>query len=116
MLQKFNRSQQLYLQLFQSGTWGLSGELQWWYLLSYLGSWSSIDAAKNNTVIAFNYNKGDIITVDYDPAECKLVFRKKGTEEVYTIEFEAKDDDELYLCGLFYYNNDEIEFIGYDEE
>lgn len=67
-------------------------------------------------MIAFSYNKGDIITVDYDPTECKLVFRKKGTEENYTIEFEAKDDDELYLCGLFYYNNDEIEYIGYDEE
>jgi hypothetical protein len=25
--------------------------------------------------------------VDYDPTECKLVFRKKGTEENYTIEF-----------------------------
>jgi hypothetical protein len=28
-----------------------------------------------------------VITVDYDPAETKLVFRKKGTEEIYTIEF-----------------------------
>ena len=84
--------------------------------MPHLGSWSSIDSAKNNTVIAFSYNKGDIITLEYDPAETKLVFRKKGTEENYTIEFEQKDDDELYLCGLFYYNNDEIEFIGYDDE
>lgn len=36
------------------------------------------------------------------------MFRKKGTEEMHTIEFEVKDDDELYLCGLFYYNNDEL--------
>jgi hypothetical protein len=67
-------------------------------------------------VIAFSYSKGDTITVEYDPVESKLVFRKKGTEENYTIEFESKEDDELYLCGLFYYNNDEIEFIGYDDE
>ena len=46
----------------------------------HLGSWSSIDAAKNNTVIAFSYAKNDIITVDYDPNETKLVFKKKGTE------------------------------------
>jgi hypothetical protein len=57
-------------------------------------------------VNAFNYYKGDIVTVDYDPTENKLVFRKKGTEESYTIEFEQKEDDELHLCGLFYYNND----------
>lgn len=55
--------------------------------MPHLGSWSSIDSAKNNTVIAFSYNKGDIITLEYDPAESKLVFRKKGTEENYTIEF-----------------------------
>lgn len=48
--------------------------------MSYLGSWSSINAAKNNTVNAFNYYKGDTITVDYDPNDNKLVFRKKGTE------------------------------------
>jgi hypothetical protein len=31
-------------------------------------------------VIAFSYAKGDVITVDYDPADTKLVFRKKDTE------------------------------------
>ena len=61
--------------------------------MSYLGSWSSINAAKNNTVNAFNYYKGDTITVDYDPNDNKLVFRKKGTEQSYTIEFEQKEDD-----------------------
>jgi hypothetical protein len=33
----------------------------------YIGSWSSIDAAKNNTVIAFSYVKDDIVTIEYDP-------------------------------------------------
>ena len=76
----------------------------WWYV----GSWSSIDSSKNNQVTAFNYYVNDIITVEYDPNECKVVFRRKGSEDTHTIEFEAKDNDELYLCGLFYYNNDEI--------
>ncbi|MCB0369876.1 MAG: hypothetical protein KDD45_10685 [Bdellovibrionales bacterium] len=48
--------------------------------------------------------------------ECKVTFRRKNGDESHMIEFEAKDDDELYLCGLFYYNNDEIEYLGYDDE
>ena len=84
--------------------------------LTILGSWSSIDSGKNNTVNSFSYYVGDVIVVEYDPNETKVVFKKKGTEESHTIEFEAKEDDELYLCGLFYYNNDEIEYLGYEEE
>jgi len=80
------------------------------------GSWSSIDSTKNNTVNSFNYAKDDTIIVEYLPEESKVVFRKKGTELIHTIEYEAKDDDELYLCGLFYYNNDEIEYLGYEED
>lgn len=77
------------------------------------GSWSSVDASKNNVVTAFNYYKDDIILITYDPDESKVTFKKKGTEESYTLEFEQVEGDELYLCGLFYYNNDEIEFLGY---
>lgn len=58
-----------------------------------LGSWSSTDSGKNNTVNAFNYYKDDVIIVDYDPTESKVVFRKKNTEESYTLEFEVKEDD-----------------------
>jgi hypothetical protein len=45
-----------------------------------LGSWSSIDSSKNNTVNSFNYYVGDTIIVEYEPNESKVVFRKKGTE------------------------------------
>ena len=58
----------------------------------------------------------DIVTVEYDPNENKVVFRRKDSEDTHTIEFEVKDNDELYLCGLFYYNNDEIEYLGYENE
>lgn len=44
------------------------------------------------------------------------MFKKKGTEESHTLEYEASEGDELYLCGLFYYSNDEIEFLGYADE
>jgi hypothetical protein len=50
--------------------------------------------------------------VSYEPDESKVVFKKKGTEETHTLEYEANDADELYLCGLFYYSNDEIEYLG----
>jgi len=50
------------------------------------GSWSSIDSTKNNTVNAFSYYVNDIVLVEYDPTELKVVFRKKGTEESHTIE------------------------------
>ena len=80
-----------------------------------LGSWSSIDSSKNNVVTSFNFYKDDVIIVNYNPSDSTIVFKKKGTEESHTLEFENKDDDELHLCGLFYYNNDEIEYMGYDE-
>lgn len=79
----------------------------------YIGSWSSIDSSKNNTVNAFSYYKNDTVCVEYLPDENKVVFSKEGTEESHTIEFEAKDDDELCLCALFYYKDDEIEYLGY---
>jgi len=44
------------------------------------------------------------------------VFKKKGTEESHTLEYEKVEGDELCLCGLFYYNNDEIEYLGYADE
>lgn len=65
---------------------------------------------------SFNFQKGDTISVEYEPNDNKVTFRKKGTEDIHHVEYEPRDDDELYLCGLFYYNNDEIEYLGYDEE
>lgn len=51
------------------------------YLISSNGgSWSSIDAGKNNQVTSFNFYKNDVITVEYDPVESKIIYRKKGTE------------------------------------
>ena len=65
---------------------------------------------------AFNYYVNDTVTVEYDPIESKVIFRRKGTEDTHTLEVEVKDNDELHLCGLFYYNNDELEYLGYEEE
>jgi hypothetical protein len=45
----------------------------------YIGSWSSINASKNNVVNAFNYYVNDTIIVSYDPEDTKIVFKKKGT-------------------------------------
>jgi hypothetical protein len=55
------------------------------------------------------------VIVEYEPSETKIVFRKKGSEETHTLEYEVREDDELYLCALFYYSNDEIEFVAEDD-
>ena len=71
-----------------------------------------MDASKNNVVTSFHFAKNDIVIVSYQPDEGKVVFSKKGTTESHTIEIEQKEDDEFYLCNLFYYSNDEIEYLG----
>lgn len=58
-------------------TWLALMEVSYWVIV---GSWSSINASKNNTVTAFNYYKDDVIIVEYEPDDLKVVFRKKGTE------------------------------------
>ena len=91
--------------------------MQWRYFIFYfLGSWSSSNASKNNVVNAFSYYANDTILVSYEPEEQKIVFKKKGTEETHTLEYEPVEGDELHFCGLFYYSNDEIEFIGHADE
>ena len=44
-------------------------------------------------VTAFSYYKDDVILITYNPDENKIVFRKKGTEETYTLEYESVEDD-----------------------
>lgn len=41
-----------------------------------------------------------------------MVFSKKDTDQNHTLDVEIKDDDDLHLCCLFYYSNDEIEYLG----
>ena len=65
---------------------------------------------------AFSYYANDTILVSYEPEEQKIVFKKKGTEETHTLEYEPVEGDELHFCGLFYYSNDEIEFMGHADE
>lgn len=40
----------------------------------------------------------------------KILFKNKG--ESYELAFEVIGGDELYPCVLFYYMNDEVEFIS----
>jgi hypothetical protein len=47
------------------------------------------------------------ISVDYDTK--KMTFKKKN--EKYELEFATIPGDELYPCALFYYMNDEVEFL-----
>lgn len=78
----------------------------------YSGSWSSISSTHNNVVTSFTFSKGDIIIVHYDPQKLKVTFTRKDSDDKHDIDFEAPADEELCLCGLFYYSNDEIEYMG----
>lgn len=73
------------------------------------GSWSNIKAEFNNTIKSFKFSKGDVITMTIDMEKSKAVFKKKA--ESYELEFKKIEGDELYPCALFYYNNDEVEFL-----
>lgn len=79
------------------------------------GSWSNIKAEFNNTIKSFKFVKGDIIVVTVNFDTNKISFKKKN--ETYEIEFKTIEGDELYPCALFYYINDEIEFLpNYKEQ
>jgi hypothetical protein len=41
----------------------------------------------------------------------KLKFKKKGTNEQFDIDFQTNPTDPLHPCVLFYYENDEVEFL-----
>lgn len=73
-----------------------------------------MNSTYNNVVTAFSFFKDDVIIVNYDPINSKVTFKKKDNEEANThsIDFEVKSDDELCLCALFYYSNDEVEYLG----
>ena len=44
-----------------------------------------------------------------DTTSLKMVFKKKA--ESFEIPFEKVEGDELHPCALFYYMNDEVEFL-----
>lgn len=74
------------------------------------GIWSHTKAEHNNSVKAFKFVKGDIIQVTANFTE-KLVTFQKGSEN-YQLPFETIADDQLKPCVLFYYLNDEVEFLA----
>jgi hypothetical protein len=42
----------------------------------------------------------------------KMKFRKKGANDQYELDFQTKDGDALCPCVLFYYPNDEVEYLN----
>lgn len=77
------------------------------------GSWSTLNSGHNNVVISFHFQKNDVISVNYDPINMKVVFKKKGTKESHKLDFEMLSGNELHLCALFYYSVDEVEYLGH---
>lgn len=73
------------------------------------GSWSHTKVEHNNSVKAFKFTKGDVIGVKANFAEKTVLFKRN--KDTYSIPFETIPGDELRPCVLFYYLNDEVEFL-----
>lgn len=73
------------------------------------GSWSHTKAEHNNSVKAFKFTKGDVIQAIMNPLDKSITFKKNA--ETYQINYETIANDELSPCVLFYYLNDEVEFL-----
>ncbi|KAL4507998.1 hypothetical protein ABPG72_021371 [Tetrahymena utriculariae] len=79
---------------------------------SNAGTWSTSQSAFNNVVKAFSFAKNDVVIVDYDPIGKTVKFSKeKKPDSTYKLDITHIDSDPLHACVLFYYVNDEIEFI-----
>ncbi|KAM3133938.1 hypothetical protein pb186bvf_013904 [Paramecium bursaria] len=74
------------------------------------GSWSSSTQAQNNVVKAFKFGKGDQINCQYNPQAHQIMFSKTKIAQSYKIEV-PKDIQGIHPCVLFYYANDEVEFV-----
>ena len=75
------------------------------------GSWSHSKAEYNNTVKAIKFGKGDVVHASVDREGGNIVFSKNSSSEKYVLPFVEEEGDELHPCVLFYYVNDEVEFM-----
>lgn len=80
------------------------------------GSWSNIKADQNNTIKvfffftqSFDFKKDDIIAVQVNFSNSTINFKRNNNK--HTLSFNKVPGDELYPCVLFYYLNDEVEFL-----
>ena len=68
------------------------------YLISTnAGTWSSLEANRNNLVSAFRFALNDTIICTYDPIEKKIFFESKRTNEKYDLNFEILEDDSIHV-------------------
>ena len=61
------------------------------------GTWSSIEAGRNNVVSAFRFALNDTLICTYDPIEKKILFESKRINEKYDLNFEILEDDSIHL-------------------
>jgi len=80
------------------------------------GSWSNIKADQNNTIKvfffftqSFDFKKDDIIAVQVNFSNNTINFKRNNNK--HTLSFNKVPGDELCPCVLFYYLNDEVEFL-----
>jgi hypothetical protein len=73
------------------------------------GSWSHLRADQNNSIKAFKFVKNDVVEVLLQPEAKKIGFQCGS--QAYELPYEPVLNDELHPCVLFYYMNDEVEYL-----
>jgi len=64
---------------------------------SNAGTWSTLEADRNNLVMAFRFTRNDTVICTYDPNEKKIFFENKRTKEKYNLKFEIIEKDPLHV-------------------
>lgn len=57
----------------------------------------------------FKFSRGDVITIHLSQELKKITFEMESNK--YELPFESIPEDELCPCVLFYYVNDEVEYL-----
>jgi hypothetical protein len=61
---------------------------------------------------SFKFTTNDVVRVTYNPRAGEINFGKKGTDETFTLDYDWRSSEDLYLCGILYYADDQVEYLG----
>ena len=78
------------------------------------GVWSNTRGEHNNRVSAFNFYTGDIIHVKVDMSRKTIMFDLNDGSDVWETTFTTIEGDKLYPCVLFYFKDDQVEYLPVD--
>ena len=75
------------------------------------GVWSNTRSEHNNKVSTYHFQTGDTIHVKVDLSLKKVKFIKNNNSGSWETTFTLIAGDKLYPCVLFYFKDDEVEYL-----